>query len=433
LLRQQDEGMNLTGNPFVDAGFGIAASRVGRRSVEELSSDDLHQSICALHANIGKLKNLKILASFWANNPFMGKNPEQQPKFERFLHGLETGRLPVKAGYCQVCGQSPVIDTATAGCQADRCWFPLAGSGDSDPCTLPGLRGKAVCADCLSAVVVLPLGCRSCPDGPYFIHVTEPDLQVQTASQGIAAIGAAISANSRAEITHGTVLRGRVALLDIVSGSVLWDHTQPGTRIPRQGATIVSFSNIGNAPCYYELQLPAEALNFFGAIARAGVREVLIGWVNEIQKRFRNKTERAFYFDRLCDAVEDRRSLAPFLLGLIKGPKDRSRQLRSEEQKVLQIYEDIALQKKERFEALQRIANKVRQMPPGYADSFIKQLGNLGSKRTLLELLREFCKRESTRLTITPSELRVIDNGPGNEVASLLYLLCKTEEDGGDK
>ena len=427
--------MILTGNPFVDAGLGIAASRAGRRSVEELSSDDLQHSVQNLHTNIQKLKNLKILASFWVNNPFMGKNLDQKPKFESFLQDLETGRLPTQAGHCQVCGRTPVINSAATGCQADRCWFPLAGSGDSDPCTLPGLRGKAVCADCLSAVVVLPLGCRSCPDGPYFIHVNEPDLQAQAVSEGIAALGVAISANSGTGITHGTTLRGRVALLDIVSGNVLWDHSQPGqmTRIPRNGAAIVSFSNRGNGACFYELHIPAQALKFFGALIEAGVREVFLGWVREIQRRFRNKTESVFYFDQLCDCVEERRSLAPLLLALVKGPTDRQRQLKSEERKVLQIYEDIALQKKERFDALQRIANKVRQMPARYADSFVKQLGNLGSKRTLLELIKEFCKRESAGLKITPSELRVIDNGPANEVASLLYLLCKTEEDGGDE
>jgi hypothetical protein len=425
--------MNLTGNPFVDAGLGIAASKAGRGSVEDLSSDDLHRSVQHLHANIQKLKSFKILASFWVNNPFMGKNLGQKPKFESFLRGLETGRLPAKAAYCQVCGNSPVINEAAAGCQADRSWFPLAGSGDSDPCTLPGLRGKAVCADCLSAVVVLPLGCRSCPDGPYFIHVNEPDLQAQAVSEGMAALGAAISANAGAGITHRTALRGRIALLDIVSGSVLWDHTQPGrmTRIPSHGATMISFSNRGTGACFNELHLPAQALKFFGAITEAGVRRVFLDWVKEIQRRFRK--ESPLYFDQLCDCVEERRSLAPFLLGLVKGRKDRERQVRSEEYKVLQIYEDIALQKRERFDTLQRIANKVRQMPVRYADSFIKQLGNLGSKRTLLELIKEFCKKENAGLNITPSELRVIDNGPGNEVASLLYLLCKTDEDGGDK
>lgn len=425
--------MKLTGNPFVDAGLGIAASRTGRGSVEELSSDDLQHSVQHLHANIQKLKNFKILASFWVNNPFMGKNLSQKPKFENFLRGLGTGRLPTKAVYCQVCGQSPVINESAAGCQADRSWFPLAGSGDSDPCTLPGLRGKAVCADCLSAVVVLPLGCRSCPDGPYFIHVNEADLQAQAVSEGIAALAAAISANAGAGITHGTALRGRIALLDIVSGSVLWDHSQPGhmTRTPEHGATIISFSNRGTGVCFNELHLPAQALNFFGAITEAGVRGVFLNWVTEVQRQFKKGS--GLYFDQLCDCVEERRSLAPFLLALVKGTRDRERQLRGEEHKMLQIYEDIALQKKERFDALQRLANRVRrEMPARYADSFVKQLGNLGSKRTLLELMKEFCKKESTGLTITPSELRVIDNGPANEVASLLYLLCMTEEDGGN-
>lgn len=433
LDQSRECGLKLTGNPFVDAGLGIAAFRAGHGSVDELSSNDLQHAVKSLHDNIQKLKTFNILASFWVNNPFMGKNCGQKPKFERFLRDLETGHLPAKAGHCQVCGQSPVINEAAAGCQADRSWFPLAGSGDSDPCTLPGLRGKAVCADCLSAVVVLPLGCRACPDGPYFIHVNEPDLQPQAVSEGTAALGAAISANTGAGITHVTVLRGRIALLDIVSGSVLWDRTQPGrmTRTPRHGAAIISFSNRGTGVCFNELHLPAQALEFFGAITEAGVRGVFLDWVKETQRRFRK--ESTLYFDQLCDCVEERRSLAPFLLGLVRGRKDRERQVISEEYKVLQIYEDIALQKKERFDTLQRIANKVRQMPVRYADSFIKQLGNLGSRRTLLELIKEFCKREGAGLNITPSELRVIDNGPGNEVASLLYLLCKTEEDGGDE
>ena len=302
-LRNGTWGMNLTGNPFVDVGLGIAASKAGRTSVKDLSREDLHHGVHYLHASIQKLRNLKILASFWVNNPFMGKNLGQMPKFERYLQDLEAGHLPAKAGYCQICGQSPVINEVAAGCQADRCWFPLAGSGDSDPCTLPGLRSKAVCAACLAAVVVLPLGCRSCPDGPYFIHITEPDLQVQAVSEASAALGAALSVNARDGITHGTALRGRVALLDIVSGSRLWDHSQPGhiTRLPQQGAAIISFNNNGQGACFNELYLPAQALEFFGAIAEAGVRRVFVGWVEEIQRRFRK--ESALYFEQLCDFI----------------------------------------------------------------------------------------------------------------------------------
>lgn len=419
--------MELTGNPFVDVGLGIAAGRIGRPSVELLSHDDLRKTVGALHSTVAKLKEFKILASFWINNPFMGKNLGQKSRFTSFLNGLERGALPIKAGHCQICGCSPVIRQET-----DRCWFPLAGGRDSDPCTLPGLGGKILCADCLSAVVILPLGCRFCPDGPYFVHVTERDLQVQAVSEGIAVLDAALAANIGEGIKHKTRLRGRLALLDIASGSRLWDHSQPGhiTHIPRSGATMISFSNAGNGPLFNQLHLPAEALEFFGAIAEAGVRPVFLAWAQQIQD-FAKRKRSKFLLDELCNDVEERRSLSPLLFAVVRGRK--AGRLQKEEYKVLEIYESVALRKKERFDALQRIAKKVRHMPGRYCDSFIKQLGNLGSKGTLLDLLKDFCKREGTGLKITPSELRAITDGPANETTSLLYLLCVAANEGEDE
>lgn len=417
--------MDLTGSPFVDVGLGIAAARMGHQSIQLLSRGDLQKTVGALHGTVGRLKDFKILASFWVNNPFMGKNLGQKSRFVAFLNGLETGLLPARAGHCQVCGRVPVMNQ-----EVDRCWFPLAAGPDSDPCTFPGLRGKVLCVDCMSAVVVLPLGCRSCPDGPYFVHVTEPDLQVQAVSEGVAALDTALAANTGAGISHSTVLRGRVALLDIASGSILWDHSQPGhvERIPRSGATMISFSNRGNAACFNQLHLPAEALEFFGAIAEAGLRSIFLAWAKEIQ-RFAGGTRRTSLLDELCGDIEERRSLGPLLFALVRARK--SGRLQEEECKVLEIYEEVALRRKERFDALRRIADRIRQMPGRYSESFIKRLGNLGSKNTLLDLLKDFCKRESAGLRITPGELRAIFDGPANETASLLYLLCVAEDEGG--
>jgi hypothetical protein len=424
--------VDLTGNPFVDVGLGIAACEAGKTSIEDVAREDLTYAVTELHRAIEGLKNLKILASFWVNNPFMGKNLGQKPKFEGFLSDLGAGNLPTRPECCQICGRSPVINSAVAPCQSDRCWFPLAGSGDSDPCTLPGLRTKAVCANCLAAVVVLPLGCRFCLDGPYLVHVAEPDLQVQAVLEGVKALRVARSACAAEGIRYRTDLRGRVALLQIVSGSILWDHSQPGcmSRIPRGGATIISFSNSGNSACFNELHLPAQALEFFGAIVEAGVRNDFIGWALDAQE-FARKTKRKNFLDGLCSEVEKRGSLGPWLATLVRGRKNNG--LRKGERRVLEIYEDVALRKKERFDTLQRIAIKIREMPGRYSDSFIKQLSNLGSKRTFLDLLRDFCKRENTGLKITPDELRVIADGPTNEITSLLYLLCVAEDDGGDK
>jgi hypothetical protein len=351
----------------------------------------------------------------------MGKNLGQTKKFERFLDDLGSQCSPKRFGYCQVCGRSPIVG------QTDRCWFPLSGSGDSDPCTLPGLSGKTICAECLSAVVVLPLGCRWCREGPYFIQLTEPDLQVEAVAEGVSVIHHALAANASDDIRHRTNFSGRLALLTILSGSILWDHSQPGhlSRIPHSGATIISFNNKGNGPCFHELHLPAQALEFFSALAEAGARSVFAQWAEQIQQLAR-KRKRRDYLDQLCDGVEMRRSLAPLLTALVKSRKDGK--LRKEERQVLQIYEDVALRKKERFDALERIAGKVKQMPFTYRDSFVKQLGNTSSQGRFLELLKKFSKSEKTGLSITAYELRIIADGPAGEIINLLYLLCVADD-----
>jgi hypothetical protein len=351
----------------------------------------------------------------------MGKNLGQKGKFNSFLKRLQAGSLPTRNGYCQVCGGSPVLTD-----EADRCWFPLAGGRDSDPCTLPELRGKVVCQDCMAAVVILPLGCRFCADGPYFVHVTEPDLQVQAVREGTDVLTAALASNTGSGIARGTNLRGRAALLEIASGSLLWDHTQVGrfTEIPLSGATMISFSNNGSAACFNQLHLPAEALKFFGALMEAGLGTTFLSWAKLIQK---GGSALRSLLDELCGSIEARRSLGPFLLALVRARKtDR---LHNEECRLLQIYENVALDKKERFDTLQRLSMKIRQMPGRYSDSFIKQLGNLGSKKSLLDLVKEFCKRENTSLTITPREIRALVEGAPSETSSLLYLLCIAQEE----
>ena len=82
----QDEGMNLTGNPFVDAG----AANAGRGSVEELSSDDLHR---APYSEAERVSSDRILLG--QQNPFMGKNLGLSQIGRAFLPGQDrsSGRL----------------------------------------------------------------------------------------------------------------------------------------------------------------------------------------------------------------------------------------------------------------------------------------------------------------------------------------------------
>jgi hypothetical protein len=415
----------ITGHPFVDVGYAIAAKMADKPSLTAISSSDVSDAVKFLHSHIDSLKSFKILSDFWVNNPFMGKNLGQKPKYDRYLRDLSGQKLTSSAGYCQICGQSPVVG------EIDRCWVPLAAGGDSDPCTLPGLRGKTICASCLSAIVILPLGCRSCKDGAYLIHVAEPDLQVQAITEGVKTIQIALAKKTGEGIKHSTALSGRIALLEIISGSDLWDHTQPGhiKQTPRGGVTIISFTNRGNGPNFNELHLPAEALNFFSELVAAGLRQYFLEWIRRVQK-FANDNKRKDFADQLCNGVEGRRSLAPLFFAMKKPYIDRHpgerAHLQKEELQMLEIYEDIALKKKNRFDALQRVAARVNEMPQSYRDSFVKRLGNTGTKDGLLSLFREYCRRE--RLAITSDELREIDSSNASENISLLYLLCNAEE-----
>jgi hypothetical protein len=280
-------------------------------------------------------------------------------------------------------------------------------------------------------VVILPIGCRSCRDGAYFIHVAEPDLQVQAVSEGVESVQEALAKNAGGAIRHGTSLSGRLALLEIISGSILWDHTQPGhmKRIPQGGATIVSFTNRGNGPKFNELHLPAQALEFFSALTELRLQNVFLAWVKQVQE-FAKNNKRKDYVDQLCDDVETRRSLAPLFFSMKKPNVDRhpgeKGHLKKEELQMLQIYEDIALRKKERFDTLQRIAGRVNEMPDRYRESFIRRLGNTRTKDGLLDLIKEFCRHQ--RLAVTSSELRMLDLGHPGEIINLLYLLCIAEE-----
>ena len=235
----------------------------------------------------------------------------------------------------------------------------------------------------------------------------------------------ALAANTGDGIHQKTPFRRRPALLEIATGNVLWHLSQPGhlERPPRSGATMISFSNSGQRPCFHQLHLPAQALEFIGAILAAGVRSTFLDWAQETRK-WKRRAELKGWLDELCNDVEERRSIGPLLFRLVRSRENH--RLRKEERKVLEIYEDVALEKKVRFDALQRVADKIHQMPIRYSESFIKQLGNLGSKRTLLDLLRDFCKRRGLKLT--PAEVWAIHESPASEAASLLYLLCVAED-----
>lgn len=420
--------MQLRGHPLIDAGLATAAIIAGKESIDDVTSEDLGHAVKRLLQDMGGLQRLKVLSIYWHNNPFMGLNKGQKQKYQQHLESLILERPPTQAGYCQLCGTSPVY------MDANRSWFPLAGSPDSDPSTLPGLGGKAICADCFRAVVLLPLSCQLCKGGAYLIHVGDVELQVEATTEAFGNINAQLAATKSDGIVAKstalkteTTLSGRLELLEIISGSILWDHTNPEhlSHIPPDGATIISFRN-ADPPSMNQLHLPAQALEFLTALYSRHGEEIFLKWIRDTQsedKKSVQKKKPKVFFDRICDDIETRRSIAPIVAALVKRRSESK--LSKKEFEVLQIYEDIALRKKERFDALERIARDINEMKPIYRESFIKQLANIRSKQRFWQLLAEFNRRDD--LTISAGDLRVIGESFENETISLLYLLCMAE------
>lgn len=420
--------MNQTGQPLVDAGRAIAAFRTGKTSLEEVGTDELISALRFLLANInpdkknrGPLNRLDILFWFWTNNPLMGKNPTVLPVYRAFIEKLIVPDVVSRAGNCQICGGRGVY--ADSG----RTWMPLAGSVTRDPCSLPSLRGKLLCADCFRSIVLLPLGCRFCKAGPYLFHLTDPTLQVEAMKDGVESIRDSLLQNrtGNTHLKENTRLSGRLELLEIVSRSRMWGRKRDGklSHRPEDGATIISFSNSGTSAAWNQLHLPAQALDFFAGLTESNLNSIFLGWA---EKWVKDSPPRHLV-ETICDDIEGRRSLAPMLAALVKRRTDKQ-QLTTEEKQVLKIYEDEALGKSERFETLERIARRVNGMEERYRDSFVKQLANTRDKRRFLELLTKFAQSEKTDLRLTTDELRVLNEAPASEAINLLYLLCVAED-----
>ncbi len=430
--------MNQTGQPLADAGRAIAAVLAKKTSIEDVGTAELNEALSFLESRIDgatkpakPINKLLILAKFWQNNAFVQTNVGSDAPFKRKLAVLLQDLTPIQDGYCQICGVFGVFSAI------DRTWMPLAGGLKGDPCSFPSLSGKLVCADCFRSLVVLPLGCRFCKAGAYLFHVSDPELQVEAMKKGVDTVKDTIlSKGSRqALFKPETVLSGRLELLEIVAGDLLWDHNQNGmlSRRPENGATIISFSNEGTGAKWNQLHLPAQALDFFADLREAEVTQTFLDWARmcapkEIEKKGARQKVPNDIFQMLCDDVEERRSIA-FVVSRIVQRRAKP-QLKIKEKQVLEIYEKTAIGKGERFDAVERISHRVRKMEEQHRESFLKQLSNLRDRDPLLELLVRYAKSDKTKddMRLTTDDYRIIYNSSPTEFACLLYLLCRAED-----
>ena len=414
--------MNLTGHPFIDVGMAIAAKLSDVPSLDDLTENDLANAVSQFDLYTDEIKKLSILGRFWLNNSYVN-NPSQFPKYQGIVRSASSHSTPQRNGFCQICGDNHVF------INADRCWLPLGGSFKGDAVTYANMGGRLLCVNCFRALIALTMGCQMCGGGMYIFHLLDSELQVQAVAKGVNAIQMAIASNASGNAVlkpnPPIKLSGRLELLEIAARSHLWGTEKQGilSRNSATGATIISFNN-DKKPAYSELKLPAQALDFFGEIMRAegNLTELFIRWAENWAKYVKDTKSGAY--DRICDDVEARSSLAPILGAMIKARKIPT--FTGEEKQLLKIYEDVALEKRKRFDALERIAERIKGMEPRYRESLIKQLANIRTKSALVELLKDAAHhREKTKFSVlTKEEIRLVSETTASESINLLYLLC---------
>jgi len=426
--------------------MAIAALHAKKTSVADVTDLDLQEAICWLNtqvdphkSHLGPLSKLKVLSSYWQNNPLAGHNMgvggQNVPFYRQVLEDLMSGSPKTYAGCCQVCGKYEVYR------DGNRSWLPLGAGAESDPCSYPNLRGKSLCVRCFSAVLLIPLGCKFVGSNPYFIHLTDPELLCKATEDGFRAVSLQMAAGQTGNIAlkAGVKLIGRIALLEIVSGS-RWDGTQNPAFLKNcpTGATIIAFSNSGPAAAWYQVHLPAQALAFFDDLdtapqqSQGELRLVFLDWARHCEKpdftdKEKNEKRNNSLFDRLCDDLEQRQSLSFLVRAIVQRRKPTQQILKKKEKQVLEIYERTALNKQDRFAMLERIADHINDMDERYRSSLVKRLANTRSKDSLYKLLIEFAHTEKTSLRLSREELQMIDTERSSEVIGLLYLLCIAE------
>ncbi|MDR2202943.1 MAG: hypothetical protein LBE76_01295, partial [Nitrososphaerota archaeon] len=170
--------ISLTGNPFVDTGLAVLASKSNCESIEELTLE----KIKAVHDGnelACRNSNFKSTFGIFTTNGLL-TNPAIKPVEKRiqFYSAMVTAFLN-KIGYedyperCESCGNPTSLDIdrviaetiVPLGYKKDdvrytgRDWFPLAGSIGSDAQALPAAsRSPNLCAKCLFSVHYLPQG-----------------------------------------------------------------------------------------------------------------------------------------------------------------------------------------------------------------------------------------------------------------------------------
>jgi len=269
--------MELTGNPFVDTGLAVIASKAGCASVNDLSLEqmqEVHGDGEWLARVNSSLKSTSMIFTINSLSTHPGiKPPEIRVKYYAAVTKVMLDSIG-KEGlnhHCECCGNKKSLDIdelvrrtlvplgyPDASRSIGRDWFPLAGSVASDAQALPAAsRSPYLCAKCLFAVHYLPLGAILMNGRLAVFQSTSETFWYRYVSRIARDVYDRISAGEKNTLG---AKRGSTVVIEEAFGAIEEmknEELEPGTAL-----FVWRYSNSGTGPdCTIE-EIPNRALEF---------------------------------------------------------------------------------------------------------------------------------------------------------------------------
>lgn len=292
--------MELTGNPFVDTGLAVIATRAGCASVGELTLErmkQVHRDGEWLARHNSNLKSTSMIFTINSLSTHPGiKPPEARVKY----YAAVTKAILDHVGkedldhYCECCGNQKSLDidelvrktlVPLGGPDASRSigrdWFPLAGSIASDAQALPAAsRSPYICAKCLFAVHYLPLGAILMNGRLAVFQSTSEKFWYRYVSRIAREVFNRISAGEKdtlgAKKGSTAVIEQAFAAMEEMKNEKL----EPGTAL-----FVWRYSNSGTGPDCTVEEIPNQALEFLYEVRGYGYQKQVLDLIKHERRK----------------------------------------------------------------------------------------------------------------------------------------------------
>jgi len=276
--------VNLTGNPFVDAGMWAISGLSGKEKPEDLTREDLEEAkekILSLYFKDGWKKTLYSV--FTTNSRILNPSLDNKKEYRALLEDLlkEIEEMPLQnRGSCIGCGRRDFKKRIT------NTEIPLTGSGANLNYFSYLVRGADYCPACTFSIQFSPLLMYWTPWNKHtllFLHSQSEKVMKYGIRKPIRDIEQQILTKNYSGCCNKGIKNPVNALFDIVLD--ILRYTEERWQDEKPAIQFYHFTNFGQSPSLEVYSLPDDAFRFLALVKR---HEMYNEWQKVVKKGYRN-------------------------------------------------------------------------------------------------------------------------------------------------